>query len=100
MNEHTNKEIEDIFKEVFSDEYWSVSVRVAVNKPDQVVVEVKKDYDGLDCNLDNLIKLSEFFGTTNIQFDDTFSQGGCPTCDYGSYQERTFRINQKGDNNV
>lgn len=40
-------------------------------------------YERPKISLDNLIKLAELFGTTEIE-DDAYGYGGCETCDWGS----------------
>ena len=39
-----------------------------------------------------LMALSEFFETKNINDDDRYSSSGCETCDYGSCYEFTLTV--------
>jgi hypothetical protein len=44
-------------------------------------------------NFDQLMKISELFGTTKIDVDN-YSQMGCETCDYGSNYGHTIQVKE------
>jgi len=54
-------------------------------------LEVTRMYEYVDFSFDILMKLSELFGTKNINVEH-FSESGCETCDFGSRYEITFNI--------
>lgn len=71
------------------------------DQPDDV--EITEDEEGIklkvssmyrppSLSFDILSKLSEMFGTININDDDRFGEGGCESCDYGSVYGFTLII--------
>lgn len=52
---------------------------------------VSQMYEGVQVSLDLLIKLSELFGTRDIDTDQWHTDG-CETCDFGSNYEVEFLI--------
>ena len=36
-------------------------------------------------SFDNMLEISEYFGTKEIDFNNSISTSGCETCDYGSF---------------
>ena len=58
------------------------------------VVKVEQMYNYVNCSLDNLLKLSDFFDTKNINIDDYFFNG-CETCDHGSSYTKEFYVKEE-----
>lgn len=56
-------------------------------------IEYGAMYESPNLGLDKLIKLSELFGTTNIDVDD-YSISGCETCDWGSDYGHTIQVKE------
>jgi hypothetical protein len=50
-------------------------------------------YEAPTLNFSTLKKLSELFGTDNVDVDN-YGQGGCETCDYGSDYGHTIQIRE------
>ena len=46
-------------------------------------ITIGNQYEAPQVTFANLLKLSEYFGTTVIDVDD-YANSGCETCDYGS----------------
>lgn len=47
-------------------------------------VEVGREYEAPELNLDMMNKIASFFGTTKVSKSGDFSSYGCETCDWGS----------------
>lgn len=59
----------------------------------EVLFEVTMMYESpIKLNLATLKRLSEFFGTDNIDNYDDISHSGCETCDYGSSYGVAIRV--------
>lgn len=52
-----------------------------------------KMYEAPTLNFSALMKLSELFGTENIDVDN-YSRGGCETCDWGSDYGHTIQVRE------
>lgn len=86
MKKRTEQEILDKCKEIWTHKYeldfhppdFSVAI-----KPDAVGLTVHAMYNPPGLGLKQLMELSRFFETENIE-DERFSHPGCDTCDYGS----------------
>jgi hypothetical protein len=73
-------------------------VKVLKNTDKEVQIEFACMYGAPNLNLTVLEELSEFLGTTNINDDNHFSEGGCETCDYGSSYGYTLTARPKEAN--
>ena len=89
MIERKKQEITDFFESLLG---GNVSVIVNTNC---TYVEVEKSYDYVECSFPNLLKISEFFGTDQIDMRSASARGGCDTCDYGSSYTVEFTIKPK-----
>ena len=83
-------EVEAKVREIFgiskADEEKSVrDIRLDIERPtkDSLTIEIKQMYEYVDCSFGRLKKLSELFGTDNIDMNNWASKG-CDTCDFGS----------------
>ena len=83
MNHYSDEQILSFFKGVWKDSSRA-NIKVEKNLPDLVQVELESSYSPPGLGFAKLKAVSDFFGTTNIDDPDTFSYGGCETCDYGS----------------
>lgn len=54
-------------------------------------IKVERMYEFVDLNFARLCRVSEFFGTKQIN-DSRYSSEGCETCDYGSRYEITLTV--------
>ncbi len=59
--------------------------------PNCIEITYGQMYDSPTLNFDNLLGLSELFGTPKIDVDN-YSSGGCETCDWGSNYGHTIQI--------
>ncbi len=57
-----------------------------------VSITLSQMYEPPGLHFSQLLELSEFFGTKNINDDARFSYSGCGTCDYGSSYGFTLTI--------
>ena len=98
MIDRSVEEIKETFRNVFRPKYGGEpEVRVYQDSSDSYVsVEVEHD-NPMTLTLRDLIKISEFFGTTNINEETQHSSGGCDTCDYGSVYTMRFVIKPEKD---
>lgn len=72
-------------------EQWStkfdherITASVEMNTPSRIRVRVHRMYSPPGLTFAQLEGLAAAFGTKNIDAGDTFADGGCETCDYGS----------------
>lgn len=79
------------FRDIFQPRYGNVPEVHIYKCPQYISVEVSDD-SSMDLSLKKLIRLAEFFGTTNINEETRYSSGGCDTCDYGSVYTMRFVI--------
>ena len=92
MIKHTNEEIVKKLHEIFTlENINSPKIEVLRNDTKLVSVTISQMYEYIQYNLKQLLQMSEFFGTQNIN-DSRYSSPGCDTCDYGSSYEVTFDI--------
>ena len=92
MNKYSVEEIESAVSRIW-DEVKSENPKKYYDDPSEVVVSVDDDevrikmssmYQAASLSFAHLKKLSNFFGTDNINDEDKFAREGCETCDYGS----------------
>lgn len=93
MKSRSIEEIEEFCKTVIwpdesTDEDFSLKVTY---DGEGFTIEVAQMYCYVPLNLARLLRLSEFFGTTNIN-DSRYSSDGCESCDYGSSYEVTLHV--------
>lgn len=70
---------------------WNVdSIKARVNG-ENIIVEIEHS-SSVGIDFDRLLKMVEFFGTKEIDIDNSFSSGGCDTCSYGSAYTMEFTI--------
>ncbi len=81
MIKRTKKEILAKVKSLWDKDSTEVSVIVS---EEGVHILLSSMYDPPGLNIQNILVLTKFFGTTNINDEDHFSNQGCETCDYGS----------------
>lgn len=87
----TDTEVREEFKRLFKPHYGN-QVEVSIyHGNDYTSVDVSADSE-MTLSLKKLIRLSEFFGTTNIDEETQHSSGGCDTCDYGATYTLKFTI--------
>lgn len=95
MNKFSDKEIESKVREIWgAHSYASGSgpENIEVRQGDgTVTIEISSMYDPPGLGFANMSALAEFFGTKNIN-DDSFSHGGCESCDYGSKYGFTLTV--------
>lgn len=60
---------------------------------DGIELSYGKMYEPPELNFTTLKKLSELFGTDNVDVDN-YSQGGCESCDWGSNYGHTIQIRE------
>jgi len=86
MNTKTKQEIE-----LFMASMWQgVSISVREYK-ESVNIELEGD-SSVGISFDRLLKMVEFFGTKEIDIDNSFSRGGCDTCSYGDSHTLEFTV--------
>ena len=85
----TIEEIEAKAKEI-----WLDADSIKVEEPTKGIIHITLSamYEAPGRSLKQLILLSEFFGTTEIEEADNFSLPGCESCDYGSRYGVTLEI--------
>lgn len=77
----------------FVDKTWPDAEKRQIKKSgDDIMIELSSMYSAPGLGFHNLIALSEFMGTKNINDDDRFGRGGCETCDYGSSYGFTLTV--------
>ena len=87
MIKRTDEEIEEFITaniEIY--EYDKFECDISRNKDGSIKIDMSRMYEHLKFktnNLQFLIALAGFFGTTNIN-DTRYNWDGCETCDYGS----------------
>jgi len=90
MIERTEEEIVQFIKEIYKED---VPDEITVSKEkDHVEITIADMYSSPELSFSTLLKISEFFGTQNINDDDRFSEFGCDTCDYGSSYGFTLTV--------
>ncbi len=82
-----NKEAAELFEAIQSlgiVEDWAGGVELVItSRPTGLTIKIAAMYRSPKINFPSLKKLSDIFGTDNIDVDD-FEHRGCETCDYGS----------------
>ena len=86
MNELTEKDIRHFMKSLWPDVNITVSITKNIN------IALESDYGSVGISFDKLLKMVEFFGTKNIDIDNSFSSGGCQTCSYGDSHTLEFTV--------
>ena len=82
MNQKTEEEIKSAIALIWDrDEPDKVEITI---KPNEVRIRMTSMFDPPGLNFEKLTRLSQFFGTMNIDDAERISDGGCETCDYGS----------------
>ena len=89
MKHYTDAEVLTFLKETWPD---TDTVELNKNRTDLVSFTLSSMYDPPGLNFNKLCALSEFFDTRNMTDPDTFSKGGCETCDYGSSYGFTIEL--------
>lgn len=94
MNKYTDSEIVDKVKEIWNDiPDSSYGNTIDVTQTDSYVrIKLEAMYSPPGLSFAHMKRLSEYFGTDNINDDDRFSESGCETCDYGSSYGFTLTI--------
>lgn len=77
--------------DIYEKPYLKVDSETESNKGPLFELSYGNMYSAPVLNLGVLIKLSELFGTTEIDVDN-YSSRGCDTCDYGSDYGHTIQI--------
>lgn len=96
MIKKTTKQIE---AEAFR--LWpGVDYKVTKNTARDVQIELAESYSAPTLSFHQLKALGDFFGTMNIDTRDSFSRGGCETCDYGSSYGFTLYIKPEEEDSV
>lgn len=94
MLSKTKEEIVEFCKTLWHDreeDYHSnPNIEVGISK-DRYDITIERSYNPPGLSLKQLMALSEFFQTTNIN-DDAFNYSGCDTCDYGSSYGFTLTV--------
>jgi len=75
MKQYTKNEIEKFFREM----YPHASINVWGITPKEVYVSFDS-LNALTFFYDEMKKISEFFETTKIKYEDIYRSAGCPTC--------------------
>lgn len=83
--------IREEFRSLFRPRYGDEPEVYIYRGQGYISVEVSGD-SSMDLSLKKLIRLSVFFGTTNINEETQYSAGGCGTCDYGAVYTLRFSI--------
>lgn len=106
MKEHTTREIIDEVQAIFDAEHgkhyymgWERQgcIEVEAHTHELVKITIKCMYGAPSPTLEVMTRLANFFGTTNINDDDHFAEGGCETCDYGSSYGYTLTVRPELD---
>lgn len=102
MNIYTDEQIKAKCLQVWNAEHerecmigWErdgSGIEVVENDPNRIQIKIECMYGAPTFNLPLLMELAEFFGTKNINDDDSFALSGCETCDYGSSYGFTLTI--------
>lgn len=56
------------------------------------VLRLIQEYEFVELQFDDLMRLSELFQTRAINIGDRYSTGGCETCDHGSRYQLSIYI--------
>jgi len=98
MIDRDDEEIKKEFRNTFRPKYGGEPEVHVYQDRDRRYVSVEVEHDNsMTLTLKDLIKISEFFGTTNINEETQYSSGGCDTCDYGSVYTLRFVIKPEED---
>lgn len=97
MKNYTDNEIKKFFEDTWwvPDEWGCTNccdIELVKNQEDYVEVKLSSMYEAPGLNFTKLSAISQFFDTTNLSDPDTFSYGGCETCDYGSSYGFTITV--------
>ena len=102
MKTYTVEEIENKVKEIwksadfYDEEMTQPQVETTefevVVLDNRVDITISRMYNAPGLTFAQLKALGEFFQTENINDDDNFYQGGCPTCDYPSESGFTLTV--------
>lgn len=84
--------MEEAIKKIWPDDAIKISI---YDSSPLVSVHISKSYSYLPLGLKELIALANIFGTDRFTVN-SYSTGGCPTCDFGSTYDHTFDF-QKSD---
>lgn len=73
---------------------WPDAEKVEVMEHGENVIRITMSamYEAPGRSLKQLVLLSEFFGTTDIEDVDSFGWPGCESCDYGSKYGVTLEV--------
>lgn len=80
-----NRTKEEILAKV--NEMWPAKPtdqKISIEIGHAVFIEITKMYDPPGLTFKQLMELSQFFDTENIDDADRINEPGCETCDYGS----------------
>ena len=92
VNKKTRKEIIDFVKNIWP----NAEIDITISKG-EYVINISKENASPEMSLITLLRLGQFFNTTNID-ESTFKYEGCDTCDYGGTYELELSI--KPEKNV
>lgn len=91
---YTNEELIKIFTKLCPPQYnWrETDVQIITNSPEQILVEISCMYESPDKGFKILKRISEAFGTDNVDVLYDINESGCKTCDYGSRYGYAIRV--------
>ncbi len=95
MKQYSDPDIEKFIKDLFSPKTGYRWDELTINidrRKKELFIRVTKMYESPKCGFTELKKISEFFGTDNIDRYDDISEQGCETCDHGSKYGFALRI--------
>ena len=98
MKQYSEEEIKDECERIWKhqlDQHGYGSdfeyIEIKIHGPNRVDITVSNMYEAPAMNSEVIFSLCEFFDTRKINHD-SFSEGGCETCDYGSKYGFTLEI--------
>jgi hypothetical protein len=90
MKYKTKKEVEKFIEKLWPNE--GVHREVMFFKGKEVAIRLSSMYSPPGLHFSQLMKISKFFDSKNLDEVEHFSNEGCPTCDYGSSYGFTLTI--------
>ena len=92
MIQRTKKEVEAKVNELWPGRPWTDRELDITVGPTVTTITLTEMYDPPGLSFAQLMALSEFFDTKNINDADRIYENGCETCDYGSKYGWTLEI--------